>query len=384
MKETNTLHGKMKMRRMRVWKRILIAVVILLLICVGALLVLRYVTYEHVNVVKVYESESSANGNYKLYANGVLEYSKDGVALLKKNGDEIWNQPCQMSNPFIEICQDTVVVADKGGTSILVFQKDGLKGEIHTTNPIEKVSVSSQGIVAAILKDENVPRVMCYDAKGNLLVEHKATFSSTGYPVDVDLSQDGNVLAVSYLGVNGSAMEASVAYFNFGEAGESKEEHRVAEFHYENTVVPIVEFLNKNISLIVTDHSLVLVKGLEEPEKIYEVTLDKEIRSVAYNEKMIAIVLKNAGNAGYELRTYNLDGQPIYQTEFEGEYANLKLVDNKVFLFDGSKCAIYNSIGICKYSGNIEMQILDIFPATGYEKYNVISANGFQEIQLAK
>lgn len=384
MKEANTLHGQMQMRRMRVWKRVFIALFLLILIAIGALMVLRYVTYDYVNVTKAYESESAANGNYELYAGGVLEYSKDGVAMLEKTGEEIWNHPCQMSNPFVDICNDSVAVADKGGTSILVFQKDGLKGEIQTTRPIENVAVSSQGIVAAVLKDEEVPRVICYDAKGNILVEHKATFSSTGYPVDIALSQDGNVLIVSYLGAKGSVMEGRVAYYNFGEAGENKTEHRVAEMKYENSVVPVVDFLNKSISVIMTDHSFVLVKGTEEPEKICEVTLDKEMKSIAYNDEIIAVVLKNAGNAGCELRTYKLDGQQIYSCELEGEYTDIKVVDDKVFLFNGTKCAIYNGIGICKYNGNIEMQIMDIYPARGYEKYIVIGADGFQEIQLAK
>ena len=52
MKEVNTLQGQMKMRRMRVWKRIFIALFVLILIGIGALLVLRYVTYDFANVVK--------------------------------------------------------------------------------------------------------------------------------------------------------------------------------------------------------------------------------------------------------------------------------------------------------------------------------------------
>ena len=384
MKEMNTLHGQKKNRRMRIWKRILLAIVILIFIVLGAFAVLRYVSYEHVNVVKTYESESTTNGHYIQYAGGVLEYSKDGVAMLKENGEEIWNQPNQMNNPFVKICKDTAAVADKGGTSILVFQKDGLKGEIQTTNPIEKISVSAQGIVAAILMNEEVPRVMCYDAMGNILVEHKATFSSTGYPVDVALSQDGNVLIVSYVGVQGSVTEANVVYYNFGEAGANKEEHRVAKMTYTDSIAPIVAFLNKNTSLTVTDHSFVLVKGLEEPEKSYEVELEKEIKSVAYNDKIIAFVLRNGDSSGYELRTYDLNGQVVFQSSFDGEFSNLKVVGRRVIMYDGSKCAIYNDVGICKYSGNVELQILDIFPVLGIEKYNVISANGFQEIQLAK
>lgn len=384
MKEKNTLQGQMKMRRMRIWKRIFVALLVIILILIGGFAVLRYVTYEHVNVVKTYENESTSNAHYIQYADGILEYGKDGVAMLKKNGEEIWNHPNQMNNPFVEICRETVIVADKGGTSILVFQKDGLKGEIHTTTPIEKASVSAQGIVAAILMNEEVPRVMCYDAMGNVLVEHKATFSSTGYPVDVALSQDGNALIVSYIGVKGATTQANVVYYHFGEAGADKDEHRVATMSYSETIVPIAAFLNKSTSLLVTDHSLVLVKDVEQPEVVCEVELDKEVKSIAYNEDMIAVVLKNNTISGYELRAFKTNGELLFQTEFEGEYSNLKVVDDTVILYDGSKCAIYNRVGVCKYAGNIELQILDIFPVMGIEKYNVISANGFQEIQLAK
>ncbi len=60
-------------------------------------------------------------------------------------------------------------------TAYYVFTEDGLKGEIETTLPIEKISVSNQGIVSAILKNENTPRIISYDATGNILVEQQIT-----------------------------------------------------------------------------------------------------------------------------------------------------------------------------------------------------------------
>ena len=36
----------------------------------------------------------------------------------------------------------------------MIFQREGLKGEIKTTLPIEKISVSEQGIVSVIVKNE--------------------------------------------------------------------------------------------------------------------------------------------------------------------------------------------------------------------------------------
>jgi hypothetical protein len=68
----------------------------------------------------------------------------------------------------------------------------------------------------------------------------------------------------------------------------------------------------------------------------------------------------------------------------EAEYTKMKVSGKQVLLYDESKCAIYNADGICKFQGALEMQVLDMFAISGANKYMVISAGGFQEIQLAK
>lgn len=368
----------------QIWKVILAAVLVMIIAAVSMYFFLRYTTYEHIEIVKTYENQSTSNEKYVKYSDGVLEYSRDGIAMLSETGEEIWNQPCQMQNPTVAICENAVAVADKSGTSIFVFQREGLKGEIQTTRPIEKIAVSAQGIVAAMLKDEETPRVMCYDAAGNLLIEHKASLLNTGYPVDVAISPDGNVLLVSYLCVKGNGVSSKVVFYNFGEAGEGKDAYQVAQAEYEDVVIPTTAFLGKDLSLAISDQSFVLYKGLEEPEELYAQNLDKEIKSVAYNEKYIAMVLKNSEKTGYELRLYGTNGKQVMSATFEGEYSNIKIAKDQIFLYDGNKCMIYNDVGICKYEGSFEVSIIDIFPTTGLNQYMVINANGFREIQLAK
>ena len=146
-----------KIRKKRRRNTILIAVAIFIVAVAGVYFFLKYQTYSSMQVIDTYESKSTDNAEYQQCMEGVLRYSKDGVALLTKKGEEIWNQPCQMKNPIVETCGESIVVGDKGGTSIFVFERKGLKGEMQTTRPIEKLTVSSQGIVGAILKDEEVP-----------------------------------------------------------------------------------------------------------------------------------------------------------------------------------------------------------------------------------
>ena len=73
-------------------------------------------------------------------------------------GKEVTNQR-EIDETMIALDGTPNKVADRGGNSIMVFTKDGLKGEIETTLPIEKIAISDQGIVSAILKNENSPQI---------------------------------------------------------------------------------------------------------------------------------------------------------------------------------------------------------------------------------
>lgn len=373
-----------KPKKLRWKSKAFLIIAFIIVVFVGIYFYLQYQTCENVQIIKTYEEGSSDNANYVQCMDGVLRYSRDGVALLAEDGEEVWNQACQMNNPIVEMCGNTALVGDKGGTSIYVFEKKGLKGEIQTTRPIEKLTVSGQGIVAAILKDENTPLVMCYDAKGNVLVEHTTSLKNTGYPVDVALSEDGNVLLVSYLWTQGSTVSTRVVYYHFGEAGAEKEGHQVYQKEYEGVIVPTATFLDADTSLLVADNALVLYEGLEEPKEITRIEMPNEILSVAYNEKLIAVVLKDAGQTGQKLYVYNTKGQELSATEIEREYAHIKVVENRVILYDGTFCSIVTKNGIYKYKGELETSIIEIYPVSGLNKYMVINANGFQTIQLVK
>lgn len=365
------------------WK-ILLGIVILAAATVGIIYcVLTYLEYEQMAVVESYINEDAGDGNYRVYLDGVLKYSRDGIAYLSEQGEEIWNQPCQMSNPIVEVCGEVAAVADKDGSHILVFQKNGLKGEIQTTMPIEKISVSAQGIVATILKNGENPKVMCYDADGNVLVEHKTNFGNTGYPVDVALSQDGNVLLVSFLGTKGGSIESNVVYYNFKD-GEEKESYQVASLKYVDAIIPTAAFVDKKLSILIADNALVMVEGLTEPKEVASIPLEKEIKRVVYNKEYIALILKNSGKTNYELRLYRTDGEMVLSTLFEGEYSNIEIADKQIIMYEGNKCVIYNQEGVCKYKGELEMNIVNMFPVSGFNKYMVISTSGFQEMKLVK
>lgn len=376
---------EMQNRKRRKMQRKLAAGVLALLLALGgAYLFVNLQTYGSVQVTDTWRGKGTSGGSYREFAGGILKFSRDGVSYLDQKGEEQWNHPYQIKNPFVDVGEVSAAVADKGGNDIFVIQKDGVKGEIHTAMPVERVSISRQGIVGAILKNDTSATVMCYDMVGNVLVEHKTSSAGTGYPLDIALSGDGKVMQVLYFFTQGGRITSKVIYYNFGEAGEGRTDNQVSSSEYEDTVMAAGFFLNESASAAVGDNCLVIYQGKETPREVKRIVIDKEIRSVFNNKNYIGLILKNEGKEGHELRLYNADGKVVITKDFTGDYSNVKLCGRQVILYGGRQCSIFMRNGIQKFDGEMDSDILEIFPVMGVNRYIVISADGIEKIRLVK
>lgn len=378
------LEEQIKSHKKRMRRRTIIISAAIVLALIGGYLVIQLQTYTSVRTIDVYRSDNSGNSSYKEFAGGVLKYSRDGISFLNRKGEEEWNQPYQIQNPVITIYGETAAVADKGGNNIAVFSKEGLKGEIETTLPIEKITVSSQGIVAAILKDDVSPRIMCYDAAGNMLAELSASLTGTGYPLNISLSDDGKILLVSYLTIQNGKTSTNVYYYNFGEEGKKADNYEIVTDSYEDMTAPSVFFMDQGTSVVVGNDRILIYKGQETPKLNKTVTLKKEVKSVFYSTKYIGLILKNEGQKGYELCLYNKNGKKILSQDFSGDYSNVKICGSQVIMYEGKKCCVFTKNGIKKFDGEMDETIQEMFPVFGVNKYIVMNANGMEEVRFVK
>ena len=381
--ETEAMEEAKRQKRKR-WKKTGIIAGSILAVSIGIYLLINLQTYTSVRTVDTYPVSGAASNEYKQFADGVLKYSRDGISYLDQKGSEVWNQPYQIQNPVVDVNETSGAVADKGGNAILVFNEEGLRGEIETDLPIERISVSEQGIVSVILIDESSSQILCYDAAGNILVEHKTSVNGTGYPMDAALSPDGEILQVLYLYTQDGTITSRVAYYNFGQEGESETDHQVTEQEYKDVVMADGFFMNQSVSAAVGDNMLTVFRGKSVPEEAVKVEIDKEIKSVFHSQKYIGMILKNEGKEGYELRLYNDRGQMAMSEDFSGDYSNVKICGSQVIMYDGKNCSIFTRGGIQKFEGEMNSNILEIFSVAGVNKYIVMNENGMEVVRLVK
>ena len=173
-------------------------------------------------------------------------------------------------------------------------------------------------------------KVICYDTAGNVLVEHKTSLAGTGYPVDVALSANGEVMQVVYLYTQNGQMVSRLYYYNFGKAGKDEADHKVSGKNYKNTILASGFFMDADTSVAIGDDCMAIYSGKEVPKQSVKIKMDKEIKSVFHNEKYIGMILKNQGKGGYELRLYNKSGKVVLSKEFKGDYSHVKLVETRL------------------------------------------------------
>lgn len=377
---------KHKIRKVRLAKirRVLTLLILISLAVCGTYLLLDNQTYARARTAAEYPIDISDTSSYAQFADGIVRYNRDGVVFLNRKNEEQWIQPTQLQNPTICVKDNAFAVADNGGNSILVFTREGLKGEIETTLPIEKIAISDQGIVSAILRNENSPQIISYDATGNILVEQQVTVSTTGYPVALEMSDDGNMLAVSYLYTEGTAIKSRVIYYNFGETGQERTDNIVMSEEYDNTVMAEIFFMGDDRSIVVGDDRFVIYRGKEVPEKQKEITLNQEIQSVFHSDRYIGFILLNQEKSGYELRLYSRLGEQVLSREISGKYSNVKIDGSEVIMFDGSRCCIITASGIVKFEGDLNVEALEIFQAPGINRYYMMSVDELRVIYLTK
>ena len=79
-----------------------------------------------------------------------------------------------------------------------------------------------------------------------------------------------------------------------------------------------------------------------------------------------------------------MNGEQKISKKFVGEYSNISVSEGNVIMLDGKKCMIFSAWGVRKFDGEVEMNIKEVLPLTGINKYLLVSNDGMEEVRLVK
>lgn len=377
---------RIRNHKMRIFTRSALAV--LLVAAVLFLFVLQWKSKVYTECVTVSSSPVTIvqGASVKALGSHILLYSKDGASCLDNSGGVLWNQTFEMQNPMTAVCGSTAAIGDYNGRTIYVVNEEKQLGTISTNLPIRALCASENGVVAAVLDDSDVTRILLYDGNETTdtsIVDIKATMKNSGYPLSISLSPNGKLLAISYLHVDSGEMKSSVAFFNFGDVGQNESDNYVSGYDYIDTIVPYVQFMSSNAAFAVSDDRIAFYAGSEKPSNTASVLLDEEVQGIYYNESYVGLVyMDQSGEAAYRLDVYNTSGNLVHSLLFDTEYTDIVFYKDQVMIYNDMDCRICSVSGADKFDGTFEKPVSLVVPASSAYKYTAVTSSSVDYLEL--
>ena len=375
---------KIREHRLKILKRTLVTALIVFAIIAGLFLFLALRHYEDFDVNSTVERSDTAATIFEEFQGNILKYSNDGAFYTDVSNELIWNQTFEMTKPMIDICEGYLVIYDKDGTQVFILNKEGLQGSIETTMPIQQVCVANQGTVAVLMNQQQTGYLKLYDKKGEELASGEIHGEKGGYPIALALSNDANKMAVSMLDINDGDIKTTIAFYNFGSVGQNEIDNCVGSYSYPDMVFPEIDFLSNDKMVAFGDGEVILFEGTQKPQVTNEIFLEKEVKSIFYNEFYFGIVTSNGDEAvTHHITVYNMNGKAVMEKDFAMEYEHIEFLENnEICVRNATSFDIYTIRGIYKCHYDFDQNLFRVLSGGTGRNYVFVLDGKTEKVQL--
>lgn len=340
-------------------------------------------SYRSYKTIQIHEQEDVVSNQYEMMSGKILRYSPEGASLVNNEMSAYWSSLYEMQNPVADINDDWAVIADVDGTELRIFNKEGEAGSVTTSYSIVKARISANGLVAAILDGGDSTWINYYASDGSLIAENQTHVEDPGYPMDIAVPDDGEIMMVAYQFIDGSDTTSYVAFYNFGDVGQNEPDRIVSGYTYEGVVIPEIEYLDADSSLALREDGFTLYKGRQIPKEAVTEKVDKEIVSTFSDDETIGMVFKNGDkDKKYTMKVYSPEGNLRFEKNFNIPYTTIKMSGGNILLYNDSQICVMNSRGTTKYTGTVDGSINN-FIKIGWNRYLLVMDSGVRVIKLS-
>lgn len=339
--------------------------------------------YTQVNTVDEVKFFISTGSNVDRFGNNFIVYNADGIKCVNIKGEQIWNEAFQMQKPLVDIGKNIVAVADYNGSTIYLMDDKSVLGKIDTGLPIRKFKAASSGYVMAVLDNTNNTPIYVYDTTGKEMLYFNTTMKGYGYPLEIALSDNGILGAVSYLNVDKGSFHSTVGFYNFGEVGQNYQDSLMSSYSYQSTLVPEMRFAQNDKAVAIADNRLMFYAGDQMPKSAGEILLQDKLLSVYEDENYVALFY-NSDDEEYEYRAeiYDYSAKLKDKVYFDIEYNDVFFDGNRFILYNNSEIMIHVIGGQDKFVGNVEDTILALLPTSSPRRMIMVTPDNIKTIEF--
>lgn len=358
----------------------------ILLVCVF-FVVFRvfFINKEYVQATEVSSTEFfiSTGSEVQRFGNNFIVYNSDGIKCVNYKGEQIWNEAFQMQKPLVDVAGDIVAVADYNGGTIYVMDEKNVLGKIDTGMPIRKFKASGNGYIMAVLDGTNNTPIYVYNTSGDEMLFFNTTMKGFGYPLEIAISQNGMIGAVSYLNVDKGSFYSTVGFYNFGEVGQNYQDNLVSSYIYQGALVPEIKFAGNSKAVAVADNRIMFYSGDQMPRSAGESLLSEKILSLYEDDKYVVLFYDSDNSEHkYKAEIYDYDAKLKDKMYFDIDYTDVFFDNNRIVLYNNEEVLIHVIGGKDKFTGSFDDAILALIPTSSPKRFIQVTPNDIKTIEF--
>ena len=326
-------------------KRSPVALIILIICALGSI---GLIIYKNVRDSKVYihevisSQEVLSQNKYVRYGDGYIKYDTDGAEAIK-DGVAIWNISFDMKKPIVDVCGDYAAFADKGMQSLCITDGQGGNFSINVPEKIVDVSVAAQGVTAVWTDSLSKDHIYVYDINGVILLEIETSIASDGFPLSIDLSEDGRKLVTSYMKID-DELTSWVTFYNFGNVGQNYPGRVVGSISYKGTIIPEVKFINNERVCAFGENGCILYRMKETPVEL--ATQEASRLSAICSDADSVVMAESETDGTTKLTIFDTDGKSKKTIVTGMTYSGMCVDGDELIVYNNSSLIIYYHLHI--------------------------------------
>lgn len=332
------------------------------------------------------QTENNANIKYETFVDGYIKYGQNGIEYQKTFGVAEWNIPVTFQNPFLVKAEPYVLLGDKNGNTLMLFDKNGKVRDFTVRYPVVQASVSEQGTIEVILQGEGSNFIQLYDKEGNIVADMRSSVDETGYPLTAAISPDGTKLVVSYLSIDGMSAKTTLAFYDFSQQLKTDGVSLMGGFDYEDFLIARLHFVDNKTVVAIGDTTTYYYNIANEPEQTQEIAFEQNIQSIFIGEDYIGYVLDNSENPDegkYRIRLYNKSGKKKLDTDIDMDYDSIEIRGKEIIAVQNNSCTILNTSGKILFQEELEGTSIEaVLPVKGWRTYQVVFQDKIVKMKL--
>ena len=264
-------------------KKLKLIIIAILFIVITIAMAIYFNPDKNTNKVekKDYKSiEISPGEQVYTYNSYIYIYGKGGIKVI--NDEKVVLQDTfSVENPYISTAYNRLAIGDRNGKVIRVYSNEGHMYTINEPTNVLGFSINKNGYLSTILKNETNYEVKVYSNTGENAYFVKDITYNEGVPFSVSVSEDNNILAVSYIKTTGATIDSNIVFYSI------KEDQVFGGYIRKDQMVNIIKFVGNTNLVSISDKEIFIIKcnsaqTSEQVKEIYKKPLNNILKEIGF------------------------------------------------------------------------------------------------------